>query len=218
MSGLAMRAALLLCIVGAVGGAGSLASAADADATVTVAVSRVDMRKVSPEDARERAVKSSRNDMALVVFGDDATAIQETQDAALDALARGVPVRLVVLASDSQGRGVAVYGPEAAPFGALLPFNSELRAAVNLRVDQLASRLGLSPSTAPNASRGAFAPIDKDDVVRCRREKITGSRLRGERVCSTPREDREREQQAKDSLRRQQDRGSGGNDPRMGGG
>ena len=88
MSGLAMRAALLLCIVGAVGGAGSLASAADADATVTVAVSRVDMRKVSPEDARERAVKSSRNDMALVVFGDDATAIQETQDAALDALIR----------------------------------------------------------------------------------------------------------------------------------
>lgn len=44
-----------------------------------------------------------------------------------------------------------------------------------------------------------------DDIVRCRRENTTGTRLGTVRVCRTPREEREAREQARQNAREGQD-------------
>lgn len=202
-----MAAALLI--------AASVSLAADEQVTLKVTVA--DMRTGTPTAARDRAAASSKERIVLVVYGDDSAALKRVQDAALDGLALNLPVESIIWSNDLAGRGVAVYGVAGAPFGPMIPFEGDLRGATKARIQELGARLFL-PAVARNQAATQNDAADPDDVVRCRTIKQTGSRLRGARVCTSPRQDREMADAARQSAEDQQNRPYTAPDPKMGGG
>ena len=186
--------------------------------TVSVSVARSDMRSSDLAAVRKKAIEASSDGIVLVVYGSDAEALANVEGAALDAVAQRLPVNSILWAADSEGTGVAVYGIDGAPFGPRIPFGSELRSNTKNRIDELAvlqGRAGMVVASNGDTAQGA---PDPEDVMRCRSVRETGSRVRRVRICSTPRQDRERALRAKDAGDAMRDRPYGGNDPKTGGG
>lgn len=189
-----------------------------ADAPDTFQVPRVDMRTSDSAAVRERAAADSKRRIVLVLYGDDAAALQSVQDAAFDALARNLPVDSILWANEAAGRGVAVYGIEGAPFGPLIPLDGDLRRATTERISELAERLLLPPGAVKERTASTSGEVHPDDVVRCRTVKETGSRLRGTRVCTSRRQDREMAEAARRDAENQQNQTYIAPEPSMGGG
>ena len=209
-----------LALIGATLGYSSaaLGQASNAGESVSVAVGRTDMRGSDLAAVRSQAAARSRDGIVLVVYGGDTDAMTNVEGAALDAVAARLPVKSIIWARDTDGAGVSVYGVEGAPFGPRIPFNSDVRASTKGRIDELAILLGKAGAVVTADGAAPHVAPDQDDVIRCRVMKETGSRLRGVRVCSTRRQDRERQLRARDSADEMVNRLYTTNDDKMGGG
>lgn len=185
---------------------------------VSVSVARTDMRNTDIETVHKRASDSSKDGIVLVVYGDDAEALSTVEGAALDAVALRLPVTSIILAPDADGTGVSVYGIEGAPFGPRISVDSNLHSETKNRIQELAVLQGKAGMVLADNKADAAAAPDPDDVIRCRTVKETGSRLRGVRICSSPRQDRERAQQARDSADEMTNKPYTTNDSKIGGG
>lgn len=159
----------------------------------------IDMRDATPEQAREKAQQLSENGVAILYLssGDPpARAVQTVAGAVAD---EGFQVRALVLADpDSNAEGMQLYGATAGPLGATIPVGSNLKSMTKDQVKSLKARLAQNPA--------GMAAVDPLDVVRCRYVPVVGSRVRKEKVCTTPRQDAQTAEDQKAAFKRNQDR------------
>lgn len=161
----------------------------------------IDMRDATPQQAREKAQQMSENGVAILYLSAGDPPARAVQTVAGECAEEGFQVRALVLADpDSNAEGMLLYGATAGPLGPTIPVSSDLRSMTKTQVKSLKQRLAQNPP--------GMAAIDPLDVVRCRYVPTVGSRVRKERICSTPREDAKATEQAKSETKRFQDRGA----------
>jgi hypothetical protein len=95
---------------------------------------------------------------------------------------------------------VLLFGATSGPLGPTIPVSGDLKSETKAQVATLKQRLASNPS--------GMAAVDPMDVVKCRSIPVVGSRVRKERVCTTPRQDAEAAEQNKNWTKRMQDRGA----------
>lgn len=152
-----------------------------------------DMRGESAEAVQKRAIKSARDGIVLVYSGETAKLQQVVRDIASESASRGFQVTSVLLADDAHGAGVTMYGKEGEPLGPKVALSGDVKREAGEQIDRMKERL---------------AQVDPMDVVHCKYIATTGSLVRKTKVCSTPREDAEREKAAKEWTRGRQDKGA----------
>jgi hypothetical protein len=175
------------------------APAAFAAAAVEVPV--IDMREATPQQAREKAQQMSENGMAILYLSAGDPAARTVQTVAGECAEAGFQVRALILAPPEAGaEGVLLFGATSGPLGPTIPVSGDLKSQTKAQVATLKQRLASNPS--------GMAAVDPMDVVKCRSIPVVGSRVRKERVCSTPRQDAEAAEQNKNWTKRMQDRGA----------
>jgi hypothetical protein len=176
-------------------------AAPQAFAGAAVEVPVIDMRESTPEQAREKALQMSENGVAILYLSANDPPARAVQTVAGECAEGGFQVRALILADPgSDAEGMILYGATGGPLGATIPVSSNLKAATKAQVKSLKERLERNPS--------GMAAVDPMDVVRCRYEPIVGSRVRKEKICTTPRQDQETAEQNKSWTKRMQDRGA----------
>jgi hypothetical protein len=174
------------------------APAAFAAAAVDVPV--IDMREATPQQAREKAQQMSENGMAILYLGASDPTARTVQTVAGECAEAGFQVRALILAHpESDGEGVLLFGATSGPLGPTIPVSGDLKSETKAQVATLKQRLASNPT--------GMAAVDPLDVVKCRSIPVVGSRVRKERVCTTPRQDAEAAEQNKSWTKRMQDRG-----------
>ena len=169
----------------------------------------IDMREATPEQAREKARQMSENGVAILNLSANPPPERAVKTVAGECAEGGFQVRALILAAPgSDAEGMVLYGATGGPLGPTIPVSSNLKAETKAQVKTFQERLKLNPE--------GLVAIDPMDVVRCRYELAVGSRVRKEKVCSTPREDAQNTEQNKSWTKRVQDRGA--NEPKVGGG
>jgi hypothetical protein len=159
----------------------------------------IDMRDATPEQARERAQKMSENGVAILYLSAGDPPARAVQTVAGEVAEGGFQVRALVLADpDSNAEGMQLYGATAGPLGPTIPMNSNLKSMTKEQVQALRKRLEQNPA--------GMAAIDPLDVVNCRYVPVVGSRVRKEKVCTTPRQDAQTTEDQKAAWKRNQDR------------
>jgi hypothetical protein len=158
-----------------------------------------DMRGESAEAVQKRALKDTRDGIVLVYSGETAQLQQVVRDIAGECAARGFQVKSVVLADQAHGAGVTMYGQDGGPLGPKVEFSGDMKRQTGEQIERLKQRL--AQAAAANAA------IDPMDVVHCKYIATTGSLVRKTKVCSTPREDAEREKAAREWTRDRQNKG-----------
>jgi hypothetical protein len=151
-----------------------------------------DMRGESAEAVQKRAIKSARDGIVLVYSGETAKLQQVVRDIASESASRGFQVTSVLLADDAHGAGVTMYGKEGAALGPKVELSGDVKREAGEQIDRMKERL---------------AHIDPMDVVHCKYIATTGSLVRKTKVCSTPREDAEREKGAREWTQDRQNKG-----------
>lgn len=151
-----------------------------------------DMRGESAEAVQKRAVKNARDGIVVIYSGETVQLQQVVRDIASECASRGFQVTSVLLADDQHGAGVTMYGKDGEPLGPKVELSSDIKRQAGEQIDRMKERL---------------AHVDPMDVVHCRYEATTGSLVRKTKVCSTPREDAEREKAAKEWTRDRQNKG-----------
>jgi hypothetical protein len=175
------------------------APAAFAGAAVEVPV--IDMRDSTPEQAREKAQEMSENGMAILFLGAGDPPARTVQTVAGECAEAGFQVRALILAgAEPTGEGVVLFGAKSGPLGPYIPVSSDVKAATKAQVKTLKERLATNPA--------GMAAVDPMDVVKCRSVSVVGSRVRKERICTTPRQDEAAAEQARSNTKRFQDRGA----------
>ena len=194
---------------GCLGLIASLLAAPQVSAAAAVEIPVIDMREATPEQAREKALQMSANGVAILYLSASDPPQRAVQSVAGECADGGFQVRALILADPgSNAQGMVLYGATGGPLGPTIPVSSNLKAMTKVQVRSLKERLERNPA--------GMAAIDPKDVVRCRYEPIVGSRIRKERICTTPREDALITEQNKSWTKRVQDRGA--NEPKAGGG
>lgn len=158
-----------------------------------------DMRGESAEAVQKRALKDTRDGIVLVYSGETAQLEQVVRDIAGESASRGFQVKSVLLADDASGAGVTMYGQDGGPLGPKISLSNDIKRQTGEQIERLKERL--AQATA------ASAQVDPQDVVHCRYIATTGSLVRKTKVCSTPREDAEREKAAREWTRDRQNKG-----------
>ena len=158
-------------------------------------VPAVDLRSTDLEQVRARASKESSEGVVVILFGNNADADRAVRDATREAAGSGIPVKSILLASpDATGsQGVSVYGIEGMQYGTVLPVTANLKHELLARIQKWRSE-----NRKITADGG---------VQRCRSQPITGSRVRREKVCTTAREDADRNQSSQGWMRDAQNKG-----------
>lgn len=175
------------------------APAAFAGAAVEVPV--IDMRDATPQQAREKAQQMSENGMAILYLSANDPPARTVQTVAGECAEAGFQVRALILAKpETNGEGVLLYGATSGPLGPQISDPDNLKAETKAQVATLKQRLAANPA--------GMAAVDPMDVVKCRSVAVVGSRVRKERVCTTPRQDAEAAEVAKSKTKRFQDRGA----------
>lgn len=161
----------------------------------------IDMRDATPQQAREKAEQMSENGVAILYLSAGDPPARAVQVVAGECADEGFQVRALVLADpDANAEGMLLYGATSGPLGPTIPVSSDLKSLTKAQVKTLKQRLAQNPA--------GMAAIDPLDVVKCRYVSVVGSRVRKEKICSTPREDAKVTEQAKAETRRFQDRGA----------
>ena len=158
-----------------------------------------DMRGESAEAVQKRALKDTRDGIVLVYSGETAQLEQVVRDIAGECASRGFQVKSVLLADDASGAGVTMYGQDGGPLGPKIEFSNDMKRQTGEQIERLKQRLAQAAS--------ASAQVDPMDVVHCKYIATTGSLVRKTKVCSTPREDAEREKAAREWTRDRQNKG-----------
>ena len=159
----------------------------------------IDMRDATPQQAREKAQQMSENGVAILYLSAGDPPARAVQTVAGECAEGGFQVRALVLADpEADSEGMLLYGATAGPLGPAIPVDSNMKSQTKAQVKTLKERLAQNPA--------GMAAIDPLDVVRCRYVPVVGSRVRKEKVCSTPREDAVVTEQAKAETKRFQDR------------
>ncbi len=179
----------------------SMILAAPVFAAAAVEVPVIDMREATPEQAREKAQQMSENGVAILYLSATDPPQRAVQTVAGECAEGGFQVRALILADPgSDAEGLVLYGATGGPLGPTIPVSSNLKAQTKVQVTSLKERLSRNPA--------GMAAVDPMDVVRCRYEPIVGSRVRKEKICTTPRQDAETAEQNKSWTKRMQDRGA----------
>ena len=170
-------------------------------AAAAVEVPVIDMRDSSPEQARQKALQMSENGVAILYLSATEPPARAVQTVAGECAEGGFQVRALVLADPgSYAEGLVLYGATGGPLGPTIPVSSNLKEQTKVQVKSLKERLARNPA--------GMAAIDPMDVVKCRNIPVVGSRVRKEKVCTTPRQDAETAEQNKSWTKRMQDRGA----------
>lgn len=178
-------------------------------AAAAVEIPVIDMREATLEQAREKARQMSENGVAILYLSASAPPERAVQTVAGECAEGGFQVRALILAGPgSDAEGMVLYGATGGPLGPTIPVSSNLKVATKVQLKAFQERLKLNPAD--------LVAIDPMEVVRCRYELQVGSRVRKEKVCTTPREDAQNAEQSKSWTKRMQDRGA--NEPKVGGG
>lgn len=178
-----------------------MVAAPQAFAAAAVEVPVIDMREATPEQAREKALQMSENGVAILYMGATEPPQRAVQTVAGECAEGGFQVRALILAKPgSDAEGLVLFGATGGPLGPTIPVTSNLKAQTKIQVSTLKERLQRNPA--------GMAAVDPMDVVRCRNISVVGSRIRKERVCTTPRQDEETAEQNKSWTKRMQDRGA----------
>lgn len=178
-------------------------------AAAAVEVPVIDMRESTPEQAREKALQMSENGVAILYLGANDPPRRAVQAVAGECADAGLQVRALILADPgSDAEGLVLYGATGGPLGPTIPVASNLKSMTKVQVKLLKERLERNPA--------GMAAVDPMDVVKCRYEPIVGSRVRKEKICSTPRQDAETAEQDKSWTKRMQDRGANEAKPNQG--
>lgn len=175
-------------------------------AAAAVEVPVIDMRGATTEQAREKALQMSENGVAILYLSANDPPERAVQTVAGECADGGFQVRALILAeAGSNAEGMVLYGAVGGPLGPTIPVSSNIKAMTKAQVQSLKERLDRIPGSAA---------IDPSDVVRCRYIPVVGSRVRKEKVCTTPRQDAESSDSDKSWVKRVQDRG--GNEAKPG--
>lgn len=159
----------------------------------------IDMRDSTPEQAREKAQQMSENGVAILYLSSGDPPARVVQTVAGECAEGGFQVRALILADpDSNSEGMLLYGATAGPLGPTIPMNSNLKSMTKEQLKSLKTRLAQNPA--------GMAAVDPLDVVRCRYVPVVGSRVRKEKVCTTPRQDAQTTADQKEAWKRNQDR------------
>ncbi len=178
-------------------------------AATAVEIPVIDMREATAEQARDRALQMSENGVAILYLSASDPPARAVQVVSSECADGGFQVRALILADPgSDAEGMVLYGATGGPLGPTIPVSSNLKSMTRAQMQSLKERLERNPA--------GMAAVDPKDVVRCRYEPIVGSRVRKERICTTPREDAQNTEQNKSWTKRVQDRGA--NEPMAGGG
>jgi hypothetical protein len=170
-------------------------------AAAAVDVPVIDMREATPEQAREKAQQMSENGVAILYLTAGDPPARAVQTVAGECAEGGFQVRALILADPgSDAESMLLYGAAAGPLGPAIPTNSNLKVQTKAQVKSLKERLERNPA--------GMAAVDPMDVVKCRYVPVVGSRVRKEKICSTPRQDQETSEQNKSWTKRLQDRGA----------
>jgi hypothetical protein len=176
-------------------------AAPTAFAAAAVEVPVIDMREATPQQAREKAQQMSENGMAILYLSASEPAARTVQTVAGECAEGGFQVRALILAApEADAEGVVLYGATSGPLGPTIPVSGDLKSQTKAQVASLKQRLATNPS--------GMAAVDPMDVVKCRNVSVVGSRVRKEKVCTTPRQDAEAAEQNKSWTKRLQDRGA----------
>jgi hypothetical protein len=168
-------------------------------AGAAVEIPVIDMRDATPEQARQKAQQLSENGVAILYLSAGDPPARAVQTVASECADEGFQVRALVLADpDLNAEGMQLYGATSGPLGPTIPVTSNMRSMTNDQVKALKKRLEQNPA--------GMAAIDPLDVMKCRYVPVVGSRVRKEKVCSTPREDAAATEQARAETKRFQDR------------
>lgn len=160
----------------------------------------IDMREATPEQARKKALQMSENGVAILYLSATDPPESAVQTVAGECADSGFQVRALILSKPgSDAEGLVLYGATGGPLGHTIPVSSNLKAQTKVQVKSLKERLERNPA--------GMAVVDPMDVVRCRNVPVVGSRVRKEKVCTTPRQDEETAEQNKSWTKRMQDRG-----------
>lgn len=159
----------------------------------------IDMRDATPDKAREKAQQMSENGVAILYLSSGDPPAKAVQTVAGEVAEGGFQVRALILADpDSNSEGMLLYGATAGPLGPTIPMGSNMRSMTKEQVLALKKRLEQNPA--------GMAAIDPLDVVNCRYIPVVGSRIRKERICTTPRQDAQTAEEQKAAFKRHQDR------------
>lgn len=170
-------------------------------AAAAVEVPVIDMREATPQQAREKAQQMSENGMAILFLSANDPPAQAVRTVAGECAEGGFQVRALILADpESNAEGVVLYGATSGPLGPTIPVSGDLKSLTKAQVSTLRQRLASNPA--------GMAAVDPMDVVKCRYVPVVGSRVRKEKVCTTPRQDAETAEQNKGWTKRMQDRGA----------
>jgi pyocin large subunit-like protein len=168
-------------------------------AAEAVEIPVIDMREATPEQAREKARQMSENGVAILYLSANDPPERSVQAVAGECAEGGFQVRALILAAPgADAEGMVLFGATGGPLGPTIPVSSNLKAATKAQVQSLKERLAHNPA--------GMSAIDPMDVVRCRYELQVGSRVRKEKVCTTPRQDAQNTEQNKSWTKRMQDR------------
>jgi hypothetical protein len=179
----------------------SLMLATQVFAGAAVEVPVIDMREATPEQAREKALQMSENGVAILYLSANDPPQRAVQSVAGECAEGGFQVRALILADPgADAEGMVLYGATGGPLGPTIPVSSDLKSATKAQVKSLKERLERNPA--------GTAAIDPMDVVKCRSVPVVGSRVRKEKICTTPRQDAETAEQNKSWTKRLQDRGA----------
>jgi hypothetical protein len=177
--------------------------------SAAVEIPVIDMREAKPEQAREKARQMSENGVAILYLSAKPPPERAVQTVAGECAEGGFQVRALILAAPgADAEGMILYGATGGPLGPTIPVSSNLKAETKAQVKTFQERLKLNPA--------GMAAIDPLDIVHCRYQQAIGSRVRKEKVCTTPRQDAQNTEQNKSWTKRVQDRGA--NEPKAGGG
>lgn len=173
--------------------------AAPAAMAAGVDIPVIDMRDATPEQAREKAQQMSENGVAILYLSSNDPPARAVQTVAGEVAEGGFQVRALVLADpDSNAEGMLLYGATAGPLGPTIPMGSDMKSMTKEQVKSLKQRLAQNPA--------GMAAVDPLDVVHCRSVPVVGSRVRKERICTTPRQDAQTTEDQKQAWKRNQDR------------
>jgi hypothetical protein len=186
----------------------ALLAAPQVFAAAAVEIPVIDMRQATPEQAREKALQMSENGVAILYLSASDPPERAVQAVAGECADGGFQVRALILAGPgSDKEGMVLYGARGGPLGPTMPVSSNLKSMTKAQVQSLKERLERDPA--------GMAAVDPRDVVHCRYLPVVGSRVRKEKICTTPREDAKNSEQNQSWTKRVQDRGA--NEPKPGG-
>jgi len=172
--------ARLIALLTALAQYSSTALAADPQAQPTI----VDMRTATPAAVKQSAASAKPKGLTLLYSGPDEKMGDMVRKVSAQCAEDYHPVLRVIVVAVESGEGVMLLDPAGEPIGAIIPPNADLRVETHARLAQIADPL---------------------DAMHCRLAPKTGSNLRRQKICTTPREDAERERSTIEWTRRHQD-------------